>query len=262
MANFINGNFLWGVQFSENDRRLCCRVQFIFGKEPIINPAITDQDFFLCEEFGNGGNSLLAALEKSLEAGEHATWAPSGYDVFLEILPYPRNECLLEFYIAFEGGLKKREAKQRETKSGVVIFRMIIKQDKMRRFYKDLQKEYKRVDSLYIKDISVTKDKEISDLEKQFDQAMREIYRKAKQHDVKGDTLIQLIEDFGGRQAAKYILSSLSSRTVIRKLMVAQTFEKNALNLFVESLVADPKWKNLFTEEEIEIAKERVAQWK
>lgn len=264
MAKLINGHFSWDVRFLESDRRLRYHVRFIFGGASIINPVLMDQDFFILDEFGdNLHNSLFQALKKVLETEKRATWAPSGYDVFLEIVPQPaRGECLLEFYIAFEGGLEKKSIKKGKTRSGVIILRMTIKKAKLQEFYKKLQKEYKKVDNLYAEGISITKDKKISILEKQFDQAMRDIYIKGKRHRVEGDTLIDLVEKLGGRWAAKYILRSLGSRSVIRKLLVAQVFEVKDLNLFVESLVADPKWEALFTPEEIKIAKDRLDQWK
>ena len=90
-------------------------------------------------------------------------------------------------------------------------------------------------------------------LKEEFHQAMINIYNRAKDEcNYMAAHLIQMINEAGGLKAAKELLHN--NFTVGFETLS----EMNRLDISVEWLILDPKWVELFTEEEILIAKERL----
>lgn len=107
-----------------------------------------------------------------------------------------------------------------------------------------------------------TRPSKISDLEKQFDEEMRRIYFEAKKFGMYGDAFIGLIEEHGGRRAAKLLIRGSEKARGAVKLRFIQMIQGNGLNLTAEYLVAQPRWAELFKKDEIRIAKQRIEKWK
>ena len=102
----------------------------------------------------------------------------------------------------------------------------------------------------------MSKDQNFRELENQFHNAMLEIYHKAlyicnHNHHV----FLRMVVEHGGVQAAKRLLHSLlqSGFTAL--------WECNCLNLTMENLVLRPQFSVLFTEEERQIARNRLQEY-
>ena len=92
------------------------------------------------------------------------------------------------------------------------------------------------------------------DLEKQFHQEMLRIYDEAAKLKYHPTRFLQMVEEHGGREAAKRLLAgdTLSSGFV-------RLFELGRTHLTVESLVLREPWSRLFTDEELNEAERRLA---
>ena len=91
-------------------------------------------------------------------------------------------------------------------------------------------------------------------LEKQFDRAMHSIYENALgKCGYKATYFLQMVQDFGGLQAAK---------TLLHKPGLQYGFEAlwgcGCLDLTMEALILKSPWNQLFTEEEKGIARKRL----
>jgi hypothetical protein len=165
--------------------------------------------------------------------------------------------------------LSKRD--QNDIVAGSVSFWIAVKRHQLDAFlsqlnveYKDFCKKFKIYHSLGgIERVfkSVPK-KKMSGLEKKFDQEMRKIHKKAiEQFGKKGHKMILLIEKYGGPKAAKLMLRRPENVSGATDLRFYQMTQKHGLNLTVEYLVAQPKWKKLFTSGEIKKARARLEKW-
>jgi len=91
-------------------------------------------------------------------------------------------------------------------------------------------------------------------LEKEFHQAMVQIYHKAKEEcGYNATRFLQMVANDGGLKAAKKLLATPYPSEGFVKL-----WENRRLDLSMENLVLNPKYRSLFTEQEIEIARERL----
>ena len=92
------------------------------------------------------------------------------------------------------------------------------------------------------------------DLEKQFHQEMLRIYDEATRLKYRPTRFLQMVEEHGGRDAAKRLLAgdTLSSGFV-------RLFELGRPDLTVKSLVLKEPWSRLFTGEELNEAERRLA---
>ncbi|MCX5668912.1 MAG: hypothetical protein NTX89_02160 [Candidatus Omnitrophica bacterium] len=92
----------------------------------------------------------------------------------------------------------------------------------------------------------------------EFNQAMLNIYEEAKRkYDYNGLRFLQMIKEHGGLEAAKRIIND----TNIKLQGFTELFMRGGqegLNLTVEALVLDPKWRDLFTDADRKIASERM----
>jgi len=90
-------------------------------------------------------------------------------------------------------------------------------------------------------------------LENQFHEAMRSIYYRALDEcGYKATHFLRLVNERGGLEAAKFLLHKELSEGFIK------LWELGRLDLTMEAMILEPKWKELFTEEEREIAKKRL----
>ena len=97
----------------------------------------------------------------------------------------------------------------------------------------------------------------MDDLESRFHQAMFDVYRNAKREcNYNATYFLQMVSEYGGLEAA---------RRLLRKDKVSSGFttlwECGRLDLSVEAKALRPEFAPLFTEEEREIARMRLAQY-
>ena len=93
-----------------------------------------------------------------------------------------------------------------------------------------------------------------SALESEFDEAMLEIYKRAKSDAGYNATrFLGMVVDRGGLDTARYLLNA---ETVSDGY--AALWERGRLDLTVEALVLEPKWRALFSKAERQIAASRL----
>jgi len=91
-------------------------------------------------------------------------------------------------------------------------------------------------------------------LEKEFHQAMVQIYHKAKEEcGYNATRFLQMVANDGGLKAAKKLLA-----TPYPSDGFVELWENRRLDLSMENLVLNPEYRSLFTDQEIEIARERL----
>jgi len=93
---------------------------------------------------------------------------------------------------------------------------------------------------------------------KQFDNAMFEICARAKSEARYNATIfLGMLGDRGGLATAKYLINSRKPSDGYTHL-----YERGRLDLTVEAMVVEsPRWHTLFTNEELEKARLRLAQY-
>jgi hypothetical protein len=97
----------------------------------------------------------------------------------------------------------------------------------------------------------------VDDLEEQFHEAMLEVYRRAKSEaGYSANIFLRMVVERGGLQTAKYLLHVLAVSDGYTAL-----YERNRLDLTVEAVVLDPKWQDMFTDQERQIAIDRLCQY-
>lgn len=91
-----------------------------------------------------------------------------------------------------------------------------------------------------------------------FDQAMFNIYRRAKDEAGYSATLfLGMLSDRGGLATAKTLINSPKPSDGYTAL-----YERGRLDLTVEAMVLEtPRWHELFTEEELKRARDRLCQY-
>lgn len=95
-------------------------------------------------------------------------------------------------------------------------------------------------------------------LEKRFDQAMRNIYQRAKDEaGYPANIFLDMLHRLRGRQTAKQLINAPKPSVGYTAL-----WERGRLDLTVEALVIDnPEWQDLFTEEELRKARKRLSDY-
>lgn len=97
----------------------------------------------------------------------------------------------------------------------------------------------------------------MTDLEKRFDRAMREIYMTAKREcGYNATRFLQLVGEKGGLVAAKQLISKPGGTDGFTTL-----WEHGRLDLSVEAHVIKPEYESLFTEEERRMCRERLEEF-
>ncbi len=98
----------------------------------------------------------------------------------------------------------------------------------------------------------------MTDLEAQFDEAIFTVYKRAKDEAHYNATkFLQMLTDGGGLRTAKSLINAAKPSDGYTAL-----WERKRLDLTVEALVQDQRWHPLFTPEEIDHARKRLAQYK
>ncbi|MFW9879033.1 MAG: hypothetical protein ACFFG0_38630 [Candidatus Thorarchaeota archaeon] len=91
-------------------------------------------------------------------------------------------------------------------------------------------------------------------LERQFDRAMLSIYERAKNEAGYNATrFLQMLYDYGGLETAKILLYEKRLSEGFTAL-----WELDRLDLTMEAMILKSPWKQLFTEEELKIAEQRL----
>ena len=97
----------------------------------------------------------------------------------------------------------------------------------------------------------------INELENQFDTAMMNIYKKAKSEaNYNATRFLHMLTEHRGVATAKLLLHSTTVSDGYTAL-----WERSRLDLTVEALVLNPKWRELFNEVEIKIAEKRLKEY-
>lgn len=97
----------------------------------------------------------------------------------------------------------------------------------------------------------------MNELEHQFHEAMIQVYKNAKLHCAYNATyFLQMVNERGGLAAARYLISTDVPSEGFTKL-----WECKRLDLTVEAVALNPIYRELFTEEELKLAKERLEQY-
>ena len=97
----------------------------------------------------------------------------------------------------------------------------------------------------------------MTDLEKRFDRAMREIYVTAKREcGYNATRFLQLVSEKGGLVAAKQLISKPGGTEGFTTL-----WQCRRLDLSVEAHVLKPEYESLFTDEECRMCRERLEEF-
>jgi hypothetical protein len=97
-----------------------------------------------------------------------------------------------------------------------------------------------------------------SKLEKDFHREMLEIYRRAKaEAHYPANRFLQMVTEHGGLETARILLHAASVSEGYTAL-----WERERLDLTVEAVILDPKWKELFSDEERKIARDRLLEYR
>jgi hypothetical protein len=92
-------------------------------------------------------------------------------------------------------------------------------------------------------------------LENKFDDAMLEIYKRAKKEcGYNATRFLQMLTEHGGLETARILLQDKNLSDGFIKM-----WQLGYLCLTVEALIIDPTWGNLFTSEEKEFAHKRLS---
>lgn len=93
-----------------------------------------------------------------------------------------------------------------------------------------------------------------SDLARAFDEAMMQIYLVAKnQAGYNATRFLQMLGEHGGLETARRLLPHMSDG-------FTQLWQRSRLDLTVESLILQPRWRDLFTDEERDVARRRLLE--
>jgi hypothetical protein len=94
------------------------------------------------------------------------------------------------------------------------------------------------------------------DVRAEFERAMKDVYIRAKSEvNYTATYFLGMLSDYGGLGTAQRLLASTQASTGFTAL-----YERGRLDLTVEALVAKPEFAGLFTDEEIDIARQRLDQ--
>lgn len=98
---------------------------------------------------------------------------------------------------------------------------------------------------------------EVEDLARTFHAAMLTLYKQAlTETGYNASQFAAMISERGGLQTAKDLLASSGVSQGFTTL-----WEKGRLDLVVEAVVLDPQYQELFSDEELEVARERLAMY-
>jgi hypothetical protein len=93
-----------------------------------------------------------------------------------------------------------------------------------------------------------------SNLERAFDEAMMQIYLVAKtQAGYNAMRFLKMLGEHGGVETARRLLPHMSDG-------FTELWQRNRLDLTVESLVLQARWHDLFSDDEREVARRRLRE--
>jgi hypothetical protein len=94
-------------------------------------------------------------------------------------------------------------------------------------------------------------------LESDFNTAMLEVYTRAKtEAKYAAVRFLQMVVERGGVATARYLL-----REPTISAGYAALYERGRLDLTVERVVLDPRWRDLFTRAELQVAVKRLGEY-
>ena len=94
-------------------------------------------------------------------------------------------------------------------------------------------------------------------IQAQFDEAMMDVYLRAlKECDYKATRFLHMLHEHRGLETARILLRAGK----VSEGYVA-LWERNRLDLTVEAVILGVQWQSLFSEEEREIARKRLADY-
>lgn len=97
----------------------------------------------------------------------------------------------------------------------------------------------------------------MNDLERKFHNAMIDVYRKAdKECGYKATRFLQMLGEKGGVKTAKELISKDGGTEGFLKL-----WQFKRLDLSIEALVQQEEFKELFTDEELRMCKDRLGNY-
>ena len=97
----------------------------------------------------------------------------------------------------------------------------------------------------------------MSELEQQFHRAMIQVYENAKHYCKYNATyFLQMLSEKGGLATARFLVATDKPSDGFTKL-----WECQRLDLTVEAVMLNPDYAELFSEEELTMAKERLQQY-
>jgi len=273
MAKIIRGNFGIDIQFADySDGDIHYHLRLTYGGLQIINPMLAGKDHFLNTEFET--DTLLECLEEALSLSRDGiTWKTDNKSEFEFTISVPQaqhirensdafltpEEDLFTFSILIRlSALKKAPAIVKGAFMGDVFqIPIVLKRDQLEKIYDALECEYIN----FCKKFKI--DDPRNELSEQFERRMLYISKKSKRYGFEGSTFLNMIKEYGGVETAQILIdgSELNSKSIFEKLQAAEIITNKALNLSIEQLVINPRWKSLFSKDQINKAKERIAQW-
>jgi hypothetical protein len=93
-------------------------------------------------------------------------------------------------------------------------------------------------------------------LEAEFHRAMVGLYEEAKKDGYQASYFLRMVSDHGGVEAAKRLVNSPEPSDGFTRL-----WEMHRLDLTVEALILEPKWKPLFSDEERRRSRDRLLEY-
>jgi hypothetical protein len=273
MAKIISGNFIVDIQFADySNGEIHYHLRLTYGGLQIINPELMGKDYFLNTE--SGKDTLLEGLGEGLCLSQDGIiWDTDDKSEFNFGISVPMAQSFREdsdnflspeediftfkFIIHFAELKRIPGIKEGAFIGDIFEIPMVLKRSQFESIYDEMENEYMK----FCKKFNINDPR--NELSKQFDQRMLYISAKSKRYGFEGGTFLSLIKEYGGQRAAQILIdgSESSSKSMFEKLQAAEIWTNKALNLSVEQLVSDPKWKSLFTKDQIKIAKERIAKW-
>jgi hypothetical protein len=93
--------------------------------------------------------------------------------------------------------------------------------------------------------------------EQEFHQAMFDVYRRAKdEYGYNATRFLEMLGEHGGLETAHILLQAPNVSDGYTAL-----WERNGLDVTVEAVALNPKWRELFSEEELKKARKRLSEY-
>lgn len=93
-------------------------------------------------------------------------------------------------------------------------------------------------------------------MENKFHRAMARIYEEAKKEGYTASYFLRMLSEHGGVETARRLVNAEAPSEGFTRLWMMKR-----LDLSVEALILKPEWKSLFSDEERERARDRLAKY-